>query len=800
MAKQNKAQSFLDIKKEELLKDYDVAFISREASLLGRKEVLGGKAKFGIFGDGKELAQLAMAKVFKSGDWRSGYYRDQTFMFATGTSCTRKFFAQLYADTDLEREPHSGGRQMNCHYGSRYIDSKGNWLNQVETKNISSDISSTGGQMARLLGLTYASKLYGESHVLKESKESSLFTNSGKEIAFGTIGNASTSEGIFWEVMNACGVLKLPVIMSIWDDDYGISVPNEYQTIKKSITEALHGFKDTEDGLGGFLFYKVRGDDYIELCRVYKEAEQACRTDSKPCFIHVTHMTQPQGHSTSGSHERYKSKERLNYEKEIDCLSVFKKDLVDHNIISLEELEKKEQKLTKEVFTARTEAFEAIQKERKQESQKAIDLLSQVSSENKHHLESYIETLQTQSALSRNFIHKNLRNALYFMKEQGIERSHELESFIEDYNKENNKLYRSHLLYGKTHKEQIKKENPVLSNKNKAIDGRMVIRNYFDKVLQRDPRFFIIGEDIGKLGGVNLEFEDLQDKYGELRVTDTGIREASILGQGIGAAMRGLRPLVDIQYLDYLIYCLQGMTDDLATLYYRTKGGQAAPAIIRTKGHRLEGIWHTGSPMSMLLGSLRGMHICVPRNSVQACGMYQTLLQMNDPALVIEVLNGYRLKEKCPDNLGSYTVDLGVPEILKEGTDLTVVSYGACIKIAEEACKKLQRLSISVELIDIQTLLPFDTNHIIGQSIAKTNAVIFMDEDVPGGATSFMMQEVLEKQNAYDSLDAKPRTLTAAENRSAYASDGDYYCKPNCEDLVDLAYALMKERYPYKFI
>ena len=786
--------SYSQYDKNEVLKDYETVFLSREASLLGRKEVLGGKAKFGIFGDGKELAQIAMAKVFRPGDWRSGYYRDQTFMFASETSSLHNFFAQLYADTDVKREPHSGGRQMNCHYGSRFLDDKGNWLNQVDSKNISSDISSTGGQMARLIGLAYASKLYKELEVLQKHKDSKLFSRKGKELVFGTIGNASTSEGVFWEVMNACGVLELPVIMSVWDDNYGISVPNKYQTIKQSISKALAGFEDQNDGDGGFLFFTAKGNDYLELREVYKKAEQKCRELSKPCLIHITHMTQPQGHSTSGSHERYKSKERLRLEEETDCLKIFRDDILRENFISEKDLEKKEETLKKQVSNARTESFELIQKDRQKENQEAIKILLELDAEENPKLKIYLKTLQNSTSLSHSVIHKALRKIQFSYLEQGLSSPDSLNNFVKQYASQNKKTYQSHLHQSDENPPPVEKKLKIYSDKSQKLDGRLIIKNYFDQVLEKDPRTFIIGEDVGKLGGVNLEFEGLQEKYGELRVTDTGIREASIFGQGLGSAMRGLRPIVDIQYLDYLIYCLQGMTDDLATLHYRTKGGQASPCLIRTKGHRLEGIWHTGSPMSMLLGSLRGVHLCVPRNSVQASGLYETLLNQDDPALVIEVLNGYRLKEVCPDNLGDYRVELGVPEILKEGQDITIVTYGASVFVALEASKNLEKLGISAEVIDVQTLLPFDTQHIIGQSISKTGSVLFLDEDVPGGGTAYMMTEVLEKQNAYDFLDSKPRTLTASNTRASYGSDGDYYCKPGTDDILEQVLEIIEEK------
>lgn len=796
MSKAREIPSYKNYSAKELLQDYLVAFKSREASLLGRKEVLGGKAKFGIFGDGKEMPQMALSKVFREGDWRSGYYRDQTWMLASDTTTLEAFFAQLYADTNLEREPHSGGRQMNCHYATRYINEKGEWTKQSDKKNVSSDISSTGGQMARLLGLAYASKLYRETPALRGSKESENFTNGGKEVIFGSIGNASTSEGHFWEVMNAAGVLELPILMSIWDDGYGISVPGELQTIKNSISEALLGFEDKGDGRGGFLIYKVKGNNYEALLETYKEAESKCRELSKPCLVHVTHITQPQGHSTSGSHERYKSKDRLDYESSIDCLTNFREDLIHNKFVDENTLLEEEKKIRDEVFATRTKAFENIQADRKKEQKEASKVLNELAKEDDF-FATIASTLESNPNLSRAFIHKTLRQSLYKLRQEEKEAPRELINFLENYKEENTKTYRSHLLHSEEHPKETPVIAPLYSENSASKDARLIMRDYFDKVLARDPRFFVLGEDVGKLGGVNLEFEDLQEKYGELRVTDTGIREASILGQGLGAAMRGLKPLVDIQYLDYLIYCLQGMTDDLATLHYRTRGGQSAPCIVRTKGHRLEGIWHTGSPMGMLLGSLRGMHICVPRNAVQACGLYETLLKTEDPSLLIEVLNGYRLKEKCPDNLGSYSVPLGVPEILREGGDITIVTYGACVRIAEEACKKLEELSVHAELIDVQTLLPFDKPQTIAQSLSKTGAIIFMDEDVPGGATSFMMREVLERDGGYDSLDAKPRTLTASPTRSAYASDGDYYCKPSAEDLIDLALEIIDERRPF---
>ena len=785
------------LEKKEILKDYKTALMSRQMSLLGRKEVLNGKAKFGIFGDGKEIAQIVMARFFQPGDWRSGYYRDQSFMFAKGLCEYSQFFAQLYADTNPEREPQSAGRQMNCHFSTHLIDKKGNWLDQTSRYNSTSDISPTGGQMSRLLGLAYASKLYRNSPHLKEEELIKRYSRKGSEIAFGTIGNASTSEGVFWETVNAAGVLQVPMLISIWDDDYGISVPNKLQTTKGNISEVLAGFADTEEKIG-FKIYTVPGYDYEALYHTYHEATSTCRKLHRPTIIHVTHMTQPQGHSTSGSHERYKSKDRLAYENSIDCITSFRKWIESKNLATSKDLDLLESQCIEEAEKIKEEAWHQFQAPIHLEKEEALDVLTKINEEIKSkEIEKNIRDLNYQTTPMRRNIAQALRqSSLHLRGKQHSSIQKELENYQNKYQKKNQEIYSSHLYSQTNGALQVKGIDKIYTEQSKKWDARQIIQKYFNQAISHDPRIFIIGEDVGQLGGVNLEFEGLTEKYGDLVVTDTGIREATILGQGIGAALRGLKPIVDIQYLDYLVYCLQGLTDDLATLQYRTKGTQTSPVIIRTKGHRLEGVWHTGSPISMLLGALRGIHLCVPRDAVQAVGLYQTLLQADDPGLVIEVLNGYRIKELCPSNLGEYQIPLGVPEVLIKGEHITLVTYGANVRIAFQACQILEKMNISVELIDVQTLLPFDRYHHIRASIEKTNAVLFLDEDVPGGGTAFMMQKVLEEQNAYDFLDSPPSTLCAREHRGAYASDGDYYSKPNQEDIIEKIYSMMHERYP----
>lgn len=775
-----------------------IACQSRHASLLGRKEVLSGKAKFGIFGDGKELAQVAMARAFKKGDWRSGYYRDQTVMMALGELSLKQFFSQLFADTDVKNEPASAGRQMNNHFSTRLISETGEWLDQLAQPNTSSDVSPTGGQMARLVGLGYASKLYRENKRLHGSKKFSL---NGEEIAFGTIGNASTAEGLFWEAMNACGVLQIPVLMSVWDDAYGISVHAKYQTTKESISKIMAGF-DYEKDLKGIAIHVVKGWDYEHLVKTYEAAANQCRKDHIPQLIHVIEMTQPQGHSTSGSHERYKSKERLKWEDDFDCISRFRKWIIDKSLATETELSRLEAEAQKAAENAKNEAWEEYLKPLEAERSDAINLLENLSAKTgKQDLcDKTSQELRRTPTLFRRNIQSSLKRLLFQLSDLEQDLKLPLIRFIERYEAINQRRYSSHLLSETSNSPVLVTETPpTYSATSEKVDGRQVIQKFFEKAIARDPRIFICGEDVGQLGGVNLEFEGLQEKFGELHITDTGIREATILGQGIGAAMRGLRPIADIQYLDYLLYCFQGMSDDLATLHYRSAGGQIAPVIVRTKGHRLEGIWHTGSPMGTIIHGIRGMHVCVPRNMVQAAGMYNTLLKGDDPALVIEVLNGYRIKETIPDNIGDYTVPIGVPEILSEGSDITVVTYGACVRIAQEAMKLLDAAGISVELIDAQTLLPFDRFQRIKDSVAKTNALLCLDEDVPGGAAAYMLQQIVEEQKAYELLDAAPRTLSAKPHRSAYASDGDYYSKPNAEDVFEVIYEMMRERSPSKF-
>ncbi len=786
--------------KQEILHDYEIAFTSRLASLAGRKEVLGGRAKFGIFGDGKEVAQVALARSVKNGDWRSGYYRDQTYMLAVGQLTIRQFFAQLFADTNLENEPHSGGRQMNAHFGTRYYDN-GTWKHQLLQPNSSSDISPTGGQMARLLGLAYASKLYRESEILKSWGGAKSFSNHGDEIAFGTIGNASTSEGHFWETMNAAGVLQVPLAMCVWDDGYGISVPSKFQTTKESISEVMAGFQATHQKTG-IDIVAIKGWDYQTLRTQFQMCIDKVRTAHVPCLFHITELTQPQGHSTSGSHERYKSTERLAWEDEYDCLRKMRHWILSSNVATESEIATLEKKAENYVEQEKNAAWKAVIDPIEIRRQKALSILKPVvaAMENGAAAKRLLGDLERPLTPFNRAIHACLDRIQLLA--QGIDSSvmAPVKEMLLEMKEYGRNAYRTHLLVENSKSPlQVEPIYPSFLESSLKVDGRQIIQKFFDLKLSEDPRIFICGEDVGQLGGVNLEFEGLSSKFGELRVTDTGIREATIFGQGLGCAMRGLRPIVDIQYLDYLLYCLQGMSDDLATLHYRTAGGQVAPVIIRTKGHRLEGIWHTGSPIAMILNAIRGIHFCVPRNMVQAAGFYNTLLKGDDPGLVIEVLSGYRIKETVPENLGSYCLPLGEVEILAKGNDITVVTYGANCRIAMEAKDILLEMGIELEIIDVQTLLPFDIKCDIRTSIMKTHAVIFFDEDVPGGATSYMMREVLENQDAYDWLDAKPRTLTAEAHRSAYASDADYYCKPSAEDLIHLVLEVMKERRPSAF-
>jgi len=782
-------------KASAILADYRSACESREASLLGRKEVFMGKAKFGIFGDGKELAQLAMAKVFRAGDHRAGYYRDQTFMLAIEELTLQQYFAQLYAHTDVEADPASAGRLMNGHFATRMLDEKGAFKNLAKLKNSSSDISPTAGQMPRLVGLAYASKLFRNNPELAAYKD---LSNQGNEIAFGTIGNASTSEGLFFEAINAAGVLQVPMLISVWDDDYGISVSKEYQTTKGSISKILAGFQRTNEEKG-YEILTVKGWDYQALIQTYEKAEKICREEHVPVLVHVIEMTQPQGHSTSGSHERYKPKDRLAWEVEHDCNRKLRQWILETGISSQEELidiEKEAKQTAKSAKEAAWKAFnEDIQKEQKWLEQ----ILETASTHSDEIRELLVELKHTINPLRLDSM-RTARKSARLLRNSASEVKSELQNWIQISQKANEDRFSS-FLYSNSEWSalNVKVVEPVFIEKSPLIDGREILQACFREALKRDPLVLAFGEDVGQIGDVNQGFAGLQQKFGELRVTDTGIRECTIIGQGIGAALRGLRPIAEIQYLDYLLYAIQILSDDLACLQYRTKGGQKAPLIIRTRGHRLEGVWHAGSPMGMILGALRGIHILVPRDMTQAAGFYNTMLQSDDPALIIECLNGYRLKERLPENVGEFTIPLGVPEILRAGTDVTIVTYGSMCRIVIDAATALESDGISCEIIDVQTLLPFDIDQIIVESIKKTNRVIFADEDVPGGATAFMMQQVLEIQKGYQFLDSTPRTISAKEHRPAYGSDGDYFSKPNVEDVYDSAYELMSESDPSRF-
>ncbi|MDN5201393.1 thiamine pyrophosphate-dependent enzyme [Fulvivirgaceae bacterium BMA10] len=795
---QTKTLSKIDLSVEEILNDYRIACESREASLLGRKEVFMGKAKFGIFGDGKEVAQLAMARVFENGDFRSGYYRDQTFMFAIEELTIEQYFAQLYAHTDVHAEPASAGRLMNGHFATRMLDEQGNWLSQTDKKNSSSDVSCTASQMPRLVGLAYASKLYRENPALKGYTD---FSMNGNEIAFGTIGNASTSEGMFYESINAAGVLQIPMLISIWDDDYGISVPQKYHTTKESISRVLEGFKRSskEEGIEIFV---VKGWDYFELYKTYKKAAKICREEHVPVLVHVVEMTQPQGHSTSGSHERYKSKERLSWEEEFDCIKKMREAIIEHDLASTSELDTIEKQAKEKAKVAKGNAWKAFNASIKTDFQDAVRYLKALADESSHKSEIQEIRKELEKVINpiRLDIIRAVKVALRLVRHENLEIRKELIDWLDCVLEENSERYSSHLYSESKFSPLLVDRIPAkYSEESKVVDGRELLQACFDEALKRDPRVFAIGEDVGKIGDVNQGFAGLQEKHGELRVTDTGIRECTIIGQGIGTALRGLRPITEIQYLDYLLYAIQILSDDLACLHYRTKGGQKAPLIVRTRGHRLEGVWHSGSPISMILGTLRGMYVLVPRNMTQAAGFYNTLLQSDNPAIIIECLNGYRLKERIPDNVGEFTVPLGEPEVLREGTDVTLVTYGSMCRIVMEAAEQLNKMGISCEVLDVQTLVPFDINHKISDSIKKTNRVIFLDEDVPGGAAAYMMQKVIDEQDAYYHLDSKPVTVSAKAHRPAYSSDGDYFSKPNTEDVFDEVYSLMSEVDPTKY-
>jgi len=803
MAQATASHRRLNIALDQVLADYRLAYISRQASLVGRKEVLTGKAKFGIFGDGKEVAQVAMARSFKPGDWRSGYYRDQTLMLALGVCTLKQFFAQLYADTDLTREPMSGGRQMNAHFATRYIGEDGSWLDQLSGANSSADLSPTASQMSRLVGLGYASKLFRQNPQLRQATELAKFSRQGNEVAFGTIGNASAAEGLFWEALNACGVLQVPVAISVWDDGYGISVPNKYQMTKESVSAVCSGFQRDEQHTG-FDIHVVEGWDYPALLRAYGDGIAKVRTEHVPALYHIINLTQPQGHSTSGSHERYKDAERLKFEQEFDCLGKMREWMISKDGLGIRpsDLAKIESEGSQLVEEQRAAAWQEYLAPISNDRERLMAIYDRIAEQatNADQVKAARKALQRLPALLRRGVMASARRTALDLRREDPALTAPLKAFITDYHLDNSERYTRFLFKaGHANPLQIPEVKAMYGDSPRQVPGNEIIQQCFHELMARDQRIFIIGEDVGVLGDVNQNFKGLQDTYGDLRITDTGIREATILGQGIGAAMRGLRPVVDIQYLDYLLYCFQLLSDDLATLHYRSAGGQSAPVIVRTKGHRLEGVWHSGSPMGVIVSGMRGMHVCVPRNMVQAAGMYQTLFRGDDPALVIEVLNGYRLKEALPDNLADFTVPLGVPEVLVSGNHVTIVTYGACVRLAEEAVTRLAAEQISVELIDVQTLLPFDLHQIIRASVRKTNAVLFLDEDVPGGASAFMMQQVLEVQQAYEDLDCPPRTLSAQPNRAAYASDADYWCKPSVEDIIETIWAMMHERDPQSF-
>lgn len=785
---------------EEVLADYRLAYRSRQVSLLGRREVLSGKANFGIFGDGKEVAQLAMAKVFHPGDYRSGYYRDQTLAFALGMMTVEQFFAQLYANTDVKADPASAGRQMNAHFASRLLNPDGSWKSLLTQPNTSADLSPTAAQMPRLVGLGYASKLYRE---LAELKELTEFSHHGDEIAFGTIGNASCAEGLFWEAVNAIGVLAVPVIISIYDDGYGISVPNQYQMTKSNVGEVLQGFQREPGTKEGFDIYTVRGWDYPALVQVYQDAAAIAREHHVPAIIHITEVTQPQGHSTSGSHERYKSKERLAWEVEMDCLKKMAEWMLDHNLINEEQLAQYEEEDQAWVLAQQQQAWQAVTEPIRQEARQVSQLLQPLAAASPHSAELQKLSKQlkeTPYAPARKDNMSVAHRALLLTRQEPSPQREALLAWYTEQQQINRQRFSSHLFTQTAASPlNVAEIKPIYADDAPVVPGFTVLNQGFDAMLSRDPRVVAFGEDMGYLGDVNQGFAGLQAKYGLYRVSDTGIREATIAGQAIGLALRGLRPIAEIQYLDYLLYALQILSDDLATLSYRTAGGQKAPVIIRTRGHRLVGIWHSGSPMGVVVHALRGIHILVPRNMVQAVGFYNTLLLGDEPGLIVEPLNGYRLKERLPENIGEMTVPLGVPEILRPGEDVTVVTYGASCQVALDAAAQLAQVGIECEIIDVQTLLPFDRHQTLVDSLKKTNRVLFLDEDVPGGASAYMMQELLEKQGGYRWLDAEPRTLTAQEHRPAYGLDGNYFSKPNVEDVFRVVYDLMNESDPMRY-
>lgn len=795
--------SFQDFK-NSVISDYRLGRISREMSYLGRREVLTGKAKFGIFGDGKELPQLAMAKVFRNGDFRSGYYRDQTFALAIDAVSIESFFAQLYADTSVEREPASAGRQMNGHYATRSLNSDGSWKDLTAQKNISSDISPTAGQMPRLLGLAQASKIY--KSIKFEGSEK--FSKDGNEVAFGTIGDASTAEGHFWETLNAACALQVPMIVSIWDDGYGISVPTKNQRAKADISDMLSGFQKNEDEKQGCEIIQVKAWDYPALMEAYAKAEHFARYESVPVVIHVTEVTQPQGHSTSGSHERYKSEDRLNWESEFDGLLKFKEWILDYSIeiegqeevlATIDELDSIDSEAKRLVKEGQKRAWEYYQNTIAEIKNKVLPLIESLQNQNSE-IGALIENFKKIISVSKKDIFSLVRKSLLVTRTNKSSERQQLHNIYNEILKIEKDNYSSHLYSESEWKAtNVKEIKPIYSDGSEDVDGRVVVRNNFDKIFEKYPETLVFGEDAGNIGDVNQGLEGLQEKYGDVRIADTGIREATILGQGIGLAMRGLRPIAEIQYLDYILYCLQGMSDDLATVQYRTKGGQKAPVIIRTRGHRLEGVWHSGSPMAGILNLSKGINILVPRSLTKAAGFYNTMLQSDEPAVIVECLNGYRLKEKQPDNLGEFTVPVGKIEITKEGTDVTLVTYGSTWRVVTEAAKELEKLGISAEVIDVQSLIPFDLTNEISESVKKTNRLVVIDEDVEGGTSAFILQQVLEKQKAFRYLDSDPVTISSENHRPAFATDGDYFSKPSADDIVERIYEMFTEFYPDKY-
>ena len=795
--------SFQDFK-NQILADYKLGRISREMSYMARREVLTGKAKFGIVGDGKELPQLAMAKVFRNGDFRSGYYRDQTFALAVGALSVESFFAQLYADTSVEREPASAGRQMNSHFATRSLNEDGTWKDLTQIKNISSDISTTAGQMPRLLGLAQASKVYKSVKFHGSEK----FSNNGNEVAFGTIGDASSAEGHFWETLNAACALQVPMILSIWDDGYGISVPTHDQRAKEDMAEMLSGFQRKEGKTEGCEIIQVKAWDYPALLDAYARAEHFARTESVPVVIHVTEVTQPQGHSTSGSHERYKSEDRLRWEADFDGLEKFKEWILNYSIelegkeeilATVEELENLEKEAKKIAKDGQKKAWENYRNSIEILKNEVLPLVENLKSQNSE-VEAELQKFGSLISYAKKDVFSLMRKVLLLTRTHQSTERQWLASKYQQLLAQEKDNYSSHLYSESEWKStNVKEVKPIYSENSEMVDGRVVVRNNFDKIFEKYPETLVFGEDAGNIGDVNQGLEGLQEKYGKVRVADTGIREATILGQGIGMAMRGLRPIAEIQYLDYILYCLQGISDDLATLHYRTKGGQKAPVIIRTRGHRLEGIWHSGSPMAGIINLVKGVNVLVPRNLTKAAGFYNTMLQSDEPAIIVETLNGYRLKEKQPDNLGEFTVPVGKIEVTKEGKDVTLVTYGSTWRLVMEAAEELEKLGISAEVIDIQSLIPFDISHEIAESVKKTNRLVIIDEDVEGGTSAFILQQIVEKQKAFRYLDSAPLTIAANDHRPAYASDGDYFSKPSVDDMVEKIYAVFHEANPSQF-